>query len=87
MYVIAVYDVNEKRVAKMLKTFRKYLHWIQNSVFEGELSEVQLKQLQSDVLKIINNQQDSVIFFTSNSEKWLHKKIIGLEKNTIDNFI
>ena len=35
MYVIAVYDVNQKRVAKMLKLCRRYLHWIQNSVFEG----------------------------------------------------
>ncbi len=34
MYYIAVYDVGEKRVGKMLKIFRKYMHHIQNSVFE-----------------------------------------------------
>jgi CRISPR-associated protein Cas2 len=45
MYVILVYDVNEKRVAKMLKLCRRYLNWIQNSVFEGEISEVKLKEL------------------------------------------
>lgn len=45
MYVILVYDVGEKRVAKMLRLCRKYLNWIQNSVFEGELTEVQLKEL------------------------------------------
>ena len=33
MYIIAVYDVGEKRVAKMLKLCRRYLHWIQNSGF------------------------------------------------------
>ena len=45
MYVIVVYDVGEKRVGKMLKLCRQYLCWVQNSVFEGELSEVKLKEL------------------------------------------
>jgi CRISPR-associated protein Cas2 len=37
MYVILVYDMGEKRVSKMMKHCRKYLNWIQNSVFEGKL--------------------------------------------------
>ena len=45
MYVILVYDCGEKRVGKMLKLCRKYLNWIQNSVFEGEITEVKLKEL------------------------------------------
>ena len=45
MYVILVYDFGEKRVNKMLKLCRKYLNWIQNSVFEGEISEARLKEL------------------------------------------
>ena len=43
MYVIVVYDVGEKRVGKMLKLCRQYLCWIQNSVFEGALSEAKLR--------------------------------------------
>ena len=43
--MILVYDFGEKRVGKMLKLCRRYLHWIQNSVFEGEISEVKLKEL------------------------------------------
>ena len=43
MYVLLVYDIKEKRVGKMLKLCRRYLNWIQNSVFEGEISEVKLK--------------------------------------------
>ncbi len=31
MYVIIVYDIGEKRVAKVLKLCRQYLQWIQNS--------------------------------------------------------
>ena len=45
MYVILVYDFGERRVQKMLKLCRKYLMWIQNSVFEGEISEARLKDL------------------------------------------
>lgn len=43
MYVILVYDIDAKRVGKMLKLCRRYLNWIQNSVFEGELTDVKLK--------------------------------------------
>ena len=39
MYLIMVYDINEKRVKKVLKIGRKYLDWIQNSVLEGEITE------------------------------------------------
>ncbi len=33
------YDIEEKRVNKVRKILKKYLSWIQNSIFEGELSE------------------------------------------------
>ena len=52
MYVILVYDCGEKRVGKMLKLCRKYLNWIQNSVFEGEIIEVKLKKLTLKALLI-----------------------------------
>jgi CRISPR-associated protein Cas2 len=87
MYIIAVYDVGEKRVAKILKLFRRYLHWIQNSVFEGELTETQLKELEYEISKVMNPREDSVIIFTNASEKWMNKKIIGIEKNNTSNFL
>ena len=87
MYIIAVYDVNEKRVAKMLKLMRQYLNWIQNSVFEGELTVVQLKELKYKALKIMNQDTDSLIIFSSREQKWLDKEIIGIEKNNLDNIL
>ncbi|SFK85911.1 CRISPR-associated protein, Cas2 family [Porphyromonadaceae bacterium KH3CP3RA] len=86
MYVILVYDIGEKRVGKMLKLCRKYLNWIQNSVFEGEISEVQLKELTLQAEKIMK-EEDSLIVFSGRSEKWLEKQIIGKERNSIDNFL
>jgi len=87
MYVILVYDCGEKRVVKMLKLCRQYLNWIQNSVFEGEISEVKLKELIAKAKKIMNEQEDSVILFKSRDIKWLEKEVIGLEKNNLDNFL
>ncbi|MBL7818858.1 MAG: CRISPR-associated endonuclease Cas2 [Saprospiraceae bacterium] len=87
MYVIAVYDCGEKRVAKMLKLMRRYLIWIQNSVFEGELSGVQLKKLKIEAAEIMNPSEDSLIIFTSRQERWLDKEVLGREKNKTDNFL
>ncbi|GEP90772.1 CRISPR-associated protein Cas2 [Chitinophaga terrae (ex Kim and Jung 2007)] len=85
MYVILVYDVGEKRVAKMLKLCRQYLNWIQNSVFEGEITEVKLKELIVLSKKILNERTDSVIIFSSRDQKWLDKQIIGVEKSDLSN--
>lgn len=87
MYVILVYDVDTKRVGKMLKLCRRYLNWIQNSVFEGELTEVKLKELIFEAKKIMKMEKDSLIIFNSRQEKWLEKQVIGKEKNDLDNLL
>ena len=84
--MILVYDIGEKRVSKMLKLCRRYLHWIQNSVFEGEITEVQLKRLKSEAKDIMQD-HDSLIIFKSKDERWLDKEIVGEERNRIDNFL
>lgn len=87
MYIILMYDVNQKRVGKMLKLCRKYLNWIQNSVFEGEITQVKLAELKYSALKIMDPEIDSLIFFKTRQEKWLDKEVIGLERSDIDNFL
>lgn len=87
MYVIAVYDIGEKRVGKMLKLCRRYLHWIQNSVFEGEITEVKLREFLHEAQKLMKPAEDSLILFSSREERWLEKQIIGLEKNKLDHFL
>jgi CRISPR-associated protein Cas2 len=87
MYIILVYDINQKRVGKMLKLCRKYLNWVQNSVFEGEITEVKLKELKYLAGEIMEEDEDSIIIFKSRQEKWLEKEIMGCEKNPIDRFI
>ena len=87
MYLILVHDIGEKRVGKMLKLCRKYLNWIQNSVFEGEITEVKLKELLFKAKAIMNIEEDSLIIFKSRNEKWLEKEVVGKEKNELDTFL
>jgi CRISPR-associated protein Cas2 len=87
MYIILVYDINEKRVGKMLKLCRRYLNWIQNSVFEGELTEVKLTELLLKAKAIMHLDEDSVIIFKTRQERWLDKEIVGVERSGIDQFL
>ncbi|NYB76125.1 MULTISPECIES: CRISPR-associated endonuclease Cas2 [Sedimentibacter] len=80
MFVILVYDVGEKRVAKALKTARKYLYWVQNSVLEGEISEANLRKLKDELKKLSDESVDSFIFYSFRTTKYYDREIIGVKK-------
>jgi CRISPR-associated protein Cas2 len=73
-----VYDVEVKRVTKVLKIGRKYLDHIQNSVLEGELSPAQYKQLKYEVEKTINSDHDSVRFYLLRTTQYLSVEKLGV---------
>ena len=77
MFVLMVYDVNVDRVNKVLKTGRKYLNHIQNSVLEGELSNAQFKSLKHEVKNIINEEQDCVRFYLLRTTHYLKVEEMG----------
>jgi CRISPR-associated protein Cas2 len=87
LFVIMVYDVNQKRVAKVLKTGRKYLYWVQNSVLEGEISEANFKKLKMELEKKINEEDDSVIFYTFRTTKYSNRETMGVKKGGDENII
>ncbi len=84
MFVIMFYDVGEKRVNKVLKTARRYLTWIQNSVLEGEVSPATLEYLKADIKKIIDEEYDSVLFYIWRSERYMARQTLGVKKGEID---
>ena len=69
----------QKRWSHIFKICKKYLTNIQNSVFEGEISTVQLEKLRRELKPHVNTNLDSVILFKSRSEKWLDKEFWGKE--------
>lgn len=92
MYIILVYDIvlDETGPAVLRKVFKeckKYLVHVQNSVFEGEISEAQLFKLEMTLKKFLRKDRDSLIVFKSRHEKWLQKEFWGKEDNSTSNFI
>lgn len=88
MYIILVYDIIEpKRGTKLLKYLRQFLIWVQNSVFEGEVTHAGLEIIKAGIKEIINKDKDSVIFYTFDSQNYTNRKVLGVEKSSTDTFI
>lgn len=87
MYIIIVYDAEPKRGAKLLKYLRQHLIWVQNSVFEGEVTEAECTIILSSIKDIINKEKDSVLYYIFDSMNYIERGIIGIERNETDSFI
>ena len=87
MWIIVVYDAEQRRVGKMCKTLRRYLNWVQNSVFEGEITKGKLAEVKSKLNKIMNKEVDSLIVYRFESNKWVNREVIGREFNPTDNVL
>ena len=87
MYVILTYDFNEKRVQKALKICRKYLKWVQNSVFEGEITFAKLEKLKWELQSLMNENEDSVKIYILKNEKCLSTETFGVEKEDDYGFV
>jgi len=87
MYAIVVYDVGEKRVAKVCKYLRTVLQWMQNSVFEGELTEAQMERMKRRLHTLLEPEEDALLIYTLSDEKWLKRETIGVEKNFRSNLL
>lgn len=93
MYIVLVYDIElkdpegPKILRRVFKKCKQYLGHIQNSVFEGSLTEAQMMELQCELKEIIRPDKDSVILFSSRSEDWLTKEILGQNKNDLSNIL
>lgn len=100
MYYIITYDISDdRRLNKVRKILRKYLNWVQKSVFEGSLSdsqfhkckmELEFHKCKMELESIIDKNQDSIYFYKISYNKALSKEILGIDNLTKlleDNFI
>ena len=86
-YAFVFYDVNEKRVQKVFKICKKYLTHIQNSVFEGELSEGQMMQLKIEIKQYLREDMDSCIIFKGRNDIWMKKEFVIKEEDKTSTFL
>ncbi|MDF2954483.1 CRISPR-associated endonuclease Cas2 [Candidatus Alkanophaga liquidiphilum] len=87
MYVIITYDVNVKRVNRVKKFLRMHMNWVQNSVFEGELTESELLRIKSELKKIINEDEDSIFLYILRTKAAMRKEVLGIERSSIESIL
>lgn len=87
MYAVIVYDVGVERVDAVRHLLKKYLNWVQNSAFEGEITTGKLQELRILVSYVIDKEKDSVIIYSVNNPTWMEKQVWGREKGTADNVL
>jgi CRISPR-associated protein Cas2 len=87
MYVILVYDINVDRVDRVRKFLRQSLIWVQNSVFEGQLTEAQFERVRVGLKEMIDEAEDAIVIYQLSSQKWVNRSTLGLEKNPTDNLL
>lgn len=77
MYIILTYDVQSKRIAKVRKMCEKYLHHVQRSVFEGEITDANLRRLKHFLAEKINPEFDSVCIYKMDSARYAERHVLG----------
>ncbi len=87
MYVIIVYDINVDRVNKVKSFLRQYLFWIQNSVFEGEVTDSEFRLIYNGLMEIIDEEVDSIIIYKLRMAELLNREVLGIEKSPIDEIL
>jgi CRISPR-associated protein Cas2 len=87
MYALLVYDVEVKRVSKVHKFLKRHLHWVQNSVFEGELTDAQIETVKAGLRRLLNDETDSVLIYTARDRRWLTRETLGQQRSEISNVV
>lgn len=93
MKAILIYDISllekedQKRLNKVMKIARKYLHHVQKSVFEGEITEGKLRRLEYEIMDVVDKNRDSVIIYTFPESVMFQRRILTDVKDPTDNIL
>jgi len=93
MRVIVVYDIatdfpsDQTRLNKVKKICRKYLHHLQKSVFEGDLTVSQLERLKTELKAVADKERDFIVVYTVENPKTLGREILTNTPDPTDNLI
>lgn len=85
MYILITYDVDTtskegaRRLRNVARACINYGQRVQNSVFECEISEVQLCTLKNIISNIIDMKTDSVRFYYLNRNNTRRVEVLGKE--------
>ncbi|MBN1173583.1 MAG: CRISPR-associated endonuclease Cas2 [Micromonosporaceae bacterium] len=87
MFVILVYDTAAERNPAVLRTCRQYLHWVQRSVFQGELSAAQYRNLSEALRRQLDLSYDSIRVYAIGSPHLVQIEAFGAELGHSDSVL
>ena len=85
-YVIIVYDVKAERTPKFLKYLRRYLTHVQNSVFEGEITDGTLTEVKTKLESMLES-GESVMVYEMSSESYVDRSVFGEDPMDDEQFL
>lgn len=86
VYVVVVYDMRADRTHLLLKFLRRYLVHVQNSVFEGKVTEGDLERIRHGIGERLDP-GESVIVYELSSEKLVNRTVFGEDPTEDDRFL
>lgn len=86
VYVIAVYDVQADRTRLFLNYFRRFLVHVQNSVFEGEITEGELERMRNHIESLLEP-GESTIIYTVSAESYVDRTVFGEDPTEDSQFL
>ena len=85
--MIIVYDAGVKRLNKVRIFLKQYLNWVQNSVFEGELTKAEYLRVRLRLMDLIDEDEDCIFIYSVRDRKYLGFEELGTRKAEIDTII
>ena len=85
-YVIIVYDVKAERTPKFLKYLRRYLPHVQNSVFEGQITDGTLTEVKTKLESMLEV-GESVMVYEMSSESYVDRSVFGEDPMDDEQFL
>lgn len=76
VYVVVVYDMQADRTRLALKFLRRYLTHVQNSVFEGEITEGDLETVTNRLDDMLEPDESAIVYEMS-SESYVDRTVVG----------
>ena len=78
---LIIYDIsNPKRLQRVARKMKSYATRVQKSVFEMEAPQKTLDKLRNEILKIIDDEKDYVVYFSICEPDWQKRVKYGPQK-------
>ena len=76
MYIVVFYDVPAKRTRFYHKLLGRYLTWMQNSVFGGDLTEARYRKMRRDIGHVMED-DDKLAFVTTANRHNIEVEVVA----------